>query len=207
LWSNWPPPEPVHHAPPPPEPPVTNEVEAEPVGAQSEIVVEPVRENPPTVPSSPPVAAQRIVNISEPPPPEPALEARMRLAMASGDFAAARAFAERILADDPTDLDAHACLETCNQRLQAQYELRLGARDRVLCQSLPTDWLSDMELDPQVAFLLSRIDGSSTIEEILDVCGMRREDATRALVELLEEGVVEALPLPPRASSRPPRRR
>lgn len=126
----------------------------------------------------------------------------MQHAMQHGNFRAARDAARKILRDDPTDLDAVSCLEACVPQLRAACEARLGRRDRVLRQSLPTDWLSNMELDTRVAFLLSRIDGVSTIDEILDVCGMPLDDAMDALVELLDEGVVEAVPT---KSSRPPR--
>jgi hypothetical protein len=38
--------------------------------------------------------------------------------------------------------------------------------------------------------LLSRVDGLSTIEEVLDVCGMPRLEALKTLVDLLERGAI-----------------
>jgi hypothetical protein len=225
LWTDWPP-EPTEAAPVA-EPPV---VESELVAEASPVVETPAGEritipapeiatemmprarpttNPPPVPG-PAVVVQRVRAISDVPPPvSPAPRVtpstRMRAALERRDWPEARALAEAILADDPTDLDAHVCVEACAQRMRELNALRLGARDRLLRQSLPDDWLSDMELDPQVAFVLSRIDGASTIEDILEICGVPRDDAVRILVDLLEDGVIEALPPPRRPSSSPPR--
>jgi hypothetical protein len=165
--------------------------------------------NPPTV-SGPAVVVQRVHAISDVPPPvrtAPAAtpSSKMRAAVDRRDWPVARAIAEEILARDPTDLDAYVCVETCAQRMRELNELRLGARDRVLRQSMPDDWLPDMELDPQVAFLLSRVDGASTIEEILEIAGIPKDDAVRILVELLEDRVIEAVVPEQRHSSRPPR--
>ncbi|MGZ6090006.1 MAG: hypothetical protein ACXWUE_41480 [Polyangiales bacterium] len=218
LWQSWPPAEAVE--PPPPPPPA----EPEPIPAEAipavpilaEVVVEPPswpppvqHPNPPTV-EGPPVVVQRVRQLSELPPPAPPKpretpSGKMRAAIERRDWPAAREIAQTILAADPTDLDAYVCVETCTQRMRELAELRLGARDRVLRQSLPDDWLSNMELDPKVAYLLSRVDGASTIEEILEIAGLPKDDAVRVLADLLEDGVLEAVAPPMRPSSRPPR--
>lgn len=221
FWSDWPPkaePTPPPHAPvvephaavvEPEEPvvhdrvtPVVDAVPVVPPRAPSQ-----KSENPPTV-SGPAVVVQRVHAISDVPPPvrttpKATPSSKMRAAVDRRDWPVARAIAEEILANDPTDLDAYVCVETSAQRMRELNELRLGARDRVLRQSLPDDWLPDMELDPQVAFLLSRVDGASTIEEILEISGIPKDDAVRILVDLLEDGVIEASA--PRRSSGPPR--
>jgi hypothetical protein len=48
-------------------------------------------------------------------------------------------------------------------------------------------WLG---LDHRSGFLLSRIDGLSTVDELLDVCGMPRLEALKTLSELLERGAI-----------------
>jgi hypothetical protein len=48
-------------------------------------------------------------------------------------------------------------------------------------------WLS---LDHRAGFLLSLIDGSLSIEELLDVCGMPRLDALRILFGLFDQRVI-----------------
>jgi hypothetical protein len=213
FWSDWPP-----RAETPAPPPVVDRitpVDDRVTPVVDEVPVVPPRTqppkpaNPPTV-SGPAVVVQRVHAISDVPPPVRAIpvetpSSKMRAAVDRRDWPVARAIAEEILAKDPTDLDAYVCIETSAQRMRELNELRLGARDRVLRQSLPDDWLPDMELDPQVAFLLSRVDGSSTIEEILEISGIPKDDAVRILLELLEDRVIEAISPEQRHSSRPPR--
>lgn len=128
----------------------------------------------------------------------------MRLSMERGDWISARAIADKVLAYDPTDLDAHACVETCNARMRESFEVRLGDRSRILRVAVPDAWLAEMALDPRVAFVLSRVDGISSIDAILDVSNMPEQECMQLLVELMDEGVLEArAPLP--RTSRPPR--
>ena len=51
--------------------------------------------------------------------------------------------------------------------------------------------LATAELDSRSAFLLSRVDGNLTFEEILDVAGMTRLEAFRYLARLLLRGILE----------------
>lgn len=129
----------------------------------------------------------------------------MRQAMARGDFLSARAIADKVLAYDPTDLEAHACLQACDHRLSQSWESRLGDRDRVLRIAVPTDWLSQLAIDPRVAYVVSRIDGVTSIQSVLDVSGMAEADCAKVLLDLLDEGVLEIRPPLPRISSYPPR--
>ena len=56
------------------------------------------------------------------------------------------------------------------------------------------DALTRRALDPRAAFLLSRIDGTLSFEDILDVAGMGRLEACRHLAHLLWRGIIEARP-------------
>ena len=58
---------------------------------------------------------------------------------------------------------------------------------RCIVQRTQLRWLS---IDHRAGFVLSLIDGSSTLEMILDVCGMPRLDAMRILHELVQQKVV-----------------
>ncbi len=55
---------------------------------------------------------------------------------------------------------------------------------------VPTHGEATPDLDPKAAFLLSRIDGMSSVDDLLDVSGMPRIDALRCLAILLKRGVV-----------------
>ena len=48
-------------------------------------------------------------------------------------------------------------------------------------------WLG---LDHRSGFLLSRVDGIATVEDVLDVCGMPRLEALKTLVDLIERGAI-----------------
>jgi hypothetical protein len=52
--------------------------------------------------------------------------------------------------------------------------------------------LTGRALDPRAAFLVSRMDGNLTYEEILDVAGMGRLEACRHLAQLLVRGIIRA---------------
>jgi len=116
----------------------------------------------------------------------------MRFAMNAGDYDSALAIAQSILARDPADLDAKHATEACTRELLALNAARVGDRNRLLSVSVPPDWIKQMAIEPRAAFLLSRIDGECTIDEIIDVSGMSELDALGILADLLEDGVIEA---------------
>lgn len=66
------------------------------------------------------------------------------------------------------------------------YELAIGPLDQpVRHGSAPAT------LDPRTAFLLSRIDGMMSVDELLEISGMPRFEALRLLAQLVRQGVVE----------------
>src|SRR5450432_971840 len=122
---------------------------------------------------------------------DPIAEMRERLSL--GDYTGALEMAELLLTEDPGDAEAAACAESCRGVLESMYAARLGPLDRVpsvVVQRTQLRWLS---IDHRAGFVLSLIDGSSTLEMILDVCGMPRLDAMRILHELVQQKIV-ALP-------------
>ncbi len=116
--------------------------------------------------------------------------AEMRERYSLGDYTGALEIAELMLAEDPDDMVAAECAESCRGVLEGMYAARLGPLDRVptvLVQRTQLRWLS---IDHRAGFVLSLIDGSSTLEMILDVCGMPRLDAIRILHELVAQKIV-----------------
>ncbi len=119
--------------------------------------------------------------------------AEMRERFSLGDYTGALEMAELLLTEDPDDAEAEACAERCRGVLEGMYAARLGPLDRVpsvVVQRTQLRWLS---IDHRAGFVLSLIDGSSTLEMILDVCGMPKLDAMRILHELVQQRIV-ALP-------------
>ena len=68
----------------------------------------------------------------------------------------------------------------------------LGRLDQTPLVAVPLHEITRTgSLDHRTGFLLSRIDGMLTYEDILDVSGMPRLDAAQVLVDLLERGYIE----------------
>jgi hypothetical protein len=55
---------------------------------------------------------------------------------------------------------------------------------------VPIARLASLALDPKAAFVLSRIDGASSVEDVIDVSGLSRSDTLKILHELLTSGVI-----------------
>jgi len=91
---------------------------------------------------------------------------------------------------EPSDVSARNFADECRRMLENDHVSRLGSLDRVLVLSVSLNDLRTLPLDPQAAFVVSRVDGVSSIEMLLDVCAMPRLDALAALVRLVEEGVL-----------------
>jgi hypothetical protein len=119
------------------------------------------------------------------------LVGEMRDAFSSGDYGGALSIADRILAAEPSQTLARALRADCCAALEDVYAFRLGAMDRVPMVArvpAPTDALFARE--HRAGFLLSLVDGVSTLEAIVDVCGMPKVDALRILNDLAQRGIV-----------------
>lgn len=116
--------------------------------------------------------------------------AQMQQRFDQGDFSGALVLAEGLLEENPDDAMARRYADSCVEALRQMYKSRLGDGSRVLRLAMPPDQLRSLSLDHRAGFLLSCIDGSSSIDEILDVSGMQTLEALRILYELVQEGVV-----------------
>ena len=135
-------------------------------------------------------AAER--NVPSPPPPRAPVDSvtDMRDRFALGDFSGALVVAESIIEGDPSHAEAGRCAESCRDRLRQMYASRLGSLSRVPRVIVPPDQVRWLSLDHRSGFILSCVDGYSTIEEILDVSGMPALDALRVLYELLQQRII-----------------
>lgn len=145
----------------------------------------------------------RPAELPEPPPstkPQPLQEPHseqgdpavtdMKDRYATGDFTGALIIAESLLESDPNDEEALRYAESCRDVLMQMYAARLGSLEQVATVAIPPDQIRWLTLDHRAGFLLSMMDGASTLEEVLDVCGMPRLDAMRILFTLLEQRVI-----------------
>lgn len=135
--------------------------------------------------------ALALVDSRSRPPPTPANpEQEMADRFALGDFTAALRLAELILGNDPRNTHASETARVCRDKLVQLYLSRLGAlsrRPRRAVKGADVRWLG---LDHREGFVLSHIDGGSSIEELVDVAGMPRIEVLKTLVELLDVGAI-----------------
>ena len=69
-------------------------------------------------------------------------------------------------------------------------DAELADHGRVVRHAMLRAHVAGMTLDHRAGFLLSRIDGKTTIEELLDVSGMPPDEALGILRDLLQKGVI-----------------
>lgn len=134
---------------------------------------------PPVLIPSPP-ASQRDAEITE-----------MKDRYAMGDFTGALVVAEGLLEANADDLDAQRYAQSCRDVLTQMYSARLGSLSRRVAVAVPGDQIRWLSLDHRAGFVLSLIDGNSTVEELLDISGMNRLDALRILFTLYDQRVIQ----------------
>jgi hypothetical protein len=107
-----------------------------------------------------------------------------------GDYTGALEIAEAILAEDPGNPRASRCANECKAKLIQMYTARIGPLDRVPMVMVAREQLRWLSIDHRAGFLLSHVDGVSSLEMILDVSGMPLLDALKILTELQQQRVI-----------------
>lgn len=107
------------------------------------------------------------------------------------DLTGALRFADLILGRMPNDAEAMRVAEDCRVRLKSLYTSKIGDVTRVVEVALGEAELRWLGLDHRSGFLLSRVDGVASVEELLDICGMPILEALKTLTDLLERGAIK----------------
>ncbi|MBN1654119.1 MAG: hypothetical protein JXA30_10110 [Deltaproteobacteria bacterium] len=107
-----------------------------------------------------------------------------------GEFTGALRIAELVLGSRPDDKQALLCAENSRLRLEQQYRSKIGPLSQVPELDLGDAEIRWLGLDHRAGFVLSRIDGRSTVEELVDICGMSRLEFFKTLIELLNRGAI-----------------
>jgi hypothetical protein len=110
---------------------------------------------------------------------------------ALGDFTAALQAAELLLGRDPEHAEAKRFAESSRERLVQIYTSRIGSLKRVPRVTVVEAEVRWLGHDHRAGFLLSRIDGKSSIDEIIDVSGMMRLEALKTLADLVDAGAIQ----------------
>jgi hypothetical protein len=109
---------------------------------------------------------------------------------AVGDFTGALSEAERRLGINPEDDEALRYLDECRRTLIRMYTARLAPLERPVRLAVAPGEIRWLTLDHRAGFLISRMDGTCSVEDLLDVSGMPRLDALKILHELVNRAVV-----------------
>lgn len=117
---------------------------------------------------------------------EPILVKQMLEAHAACDYAAAIDWANRVLSHNPRHAVAAECIRECREAIEEQLYVRLSGVPRVI-QAVA----KDTPIDHRAAFVLSRIDGMTSVEDLVDLCGMPRLELLQALDQLVATGLVD----------------
>lgn len=118
------------------------------------------------------------------------LRNQMKDCYATGDFSGALEFSEALLKTDPGDLEAQRFVTSCRDVLTQMLLSRIGSLQQHVRVALSADELRWLNLDHRAGFLLSLVDGTLTVEELLDVSGMARLESLRLISALLEQRVL-----------------
>ncbi len=88
----------------------------------------------------------------------------MRDRFSLGDYTGALGVAEKILEEDPSHEDARHYAGECRSVLEQMYTARIGPLDRIPLVAVPREQLRWLSIDHRAGFILSHIDGVSTLE-------------------------------------------
>jgi hypothetical protein len=119
---------------------------------------------------------------------------RARHAAASGDNDVVAVAIDLALAESPDSAVAQKLVHKHRDTLLDCYYRTFGSLERRPIVIGDMAALGPVGIDPRAAFLLSRIDGMMTFDELLDVSGMGRLEACRHLALLIRRQLVRSEP-------------
>jgi len=94
------------------------------------------------------------------------------------------------LSEDPNSALAQKLIQRNRDTIMNAFQGFLGDLQRTPVLARPLHELGSAPISPRAAFLLSRVDGTLSLDEILDVSGMPRLEAYRYLCQLFLRGIL-----------------
>ena len=131
-----------------------------------------------------------LVNRRRPSEPNLDLTAEMIERFALDDFTGALRAAELLLGREGDHGEAQRYAGLCNERLDTLYTARLSSLGTVPRLAVPATEVRWLGIDNRAGFILSRIDGAHSIDELVDISGMPRLEVLKTLIELLDAGTI-----------------
>jgi len=150
----------------------------------------PLETDPPSAFTDPVNSAEFSGRFSSAPPEGENHHQAMKDKFAMGDFSGALTLAEDVLKVSPSDAEATSLAAKCREVLQDMYASRIAGMERVPTVAMSPDQIRWLSLDHRAGFMLSMIDGISSVDDLLDVSGMQRLDALRIICTLLDQKVI-----------------
>lgn len=106
------------------------------------------------------------------------------------DLDRAVAAVDLALSEDPNSALAQKLIHRNRETIMSVFQSFLGDLERQPVLARPLHELAAAPISPRAAFLLSRVDGTLSLDEILDVSGMPRLEAYRYLCQLFLRGIL-----------------
>jgi len=97
---------------------------------------------------------------------------------------------EAVVRRDPKRLEVHGHIESVRSRLVKRYRDRMGDLDAVPRLSLDLSDVMKFNLPAHAGFMLSLIDGDTSLGDIVSLSGMDSFEALRVLNDLIEARIV-----------------
>jgi hypothetical protein len=111
--------------------------------------------------------------------------------LALDDFSAALALALQRQEAGADDDDTIRVIRRCERALCEMYVGKLGGFSRRIKVIMTADKMRWLALDHRAGFLVSRIIDPTTVEDMLDICGMPELQALEVLCDLESQEVIE----------------
>ncbi|HEY0190826.1 MAG TPA: hypothetical protein VGC42_06855, partial [Kofleriaceae bacterium] len=185
-------------------PPTEDEPTTELDAAKIRAAAPPRRDARPTLPGLDPIDAQSaeiLEEIDRGAPTSETREDRTRRRISTliersaewsraGDVERAVTAVDLALSEDPNSALAQKLIHRNRDTILGAFQSFLGDLQRIPALARPLHELGSAPISPRAAFLLSRVDGTLSLDEILDVSGMPRLEAYRYLCQLFLRGIL-----------------
>ena len=101
---------------------------------------------------------------------------------------------ETLVRENPRRMEIQGYSELVRSHLFGYYRERVADASRVLRVKIPPEEIMRFNLPAKAGFVLSMVDGRTSVNEVLALSGMDPFDAIRLVSNLLEAGIVEVSP-------------
>ncbi|MBI5536716.1 MAG: hypothetical protein HY898_28610 [Deltaproteobacteria bacterium] len=116
---------------------------------------------------------------------------RMKDYFAAGEYWVCLRTADQIVAETPDDAGASFYARSCRRLLEQRYAERIGDLTAVPRIAVTPEKLRWLALDHREGFLISRIDGQTSIDELCDIAGMDRLKTLKTLAGLIDAEIIQ----------------